>query len=76
MNTLLLKGVWDHMKGDLKAKYAKLTNDDLKYVEGKEGELYGRIEKRLGLTREVVDLIIKEHFEHAMNKSTKAEVKK
>jgi uncharacterized protein YjbJ (UPF0337 family) len=63
MNTLMLKGSWDHLKGSLKEKYAKLTNDDLKYVEGKEEELYGRIQKRLGVTKEHVEQIIKEHYE-------------
>lgn len=76
MNTQLLKGSWDHLKGELKQKYAKLTDDDLKYVEGKEEELYGRIQKRLGMTRELVDLMIKEHYEHAKDKTKKPEMKK
>jgi uncharacterized protein YjbJ (UPF0337 family) len=76
MNTLLLKGNWDHLKGELKKKFGKLTDDDLTYVEGKEEELFGRIQKKLGLTREVLDLIIKEHAEHAKKKSAKHEVKK
>ncbi len=42
------------MKGTLKQKYADLTDDDLKYTEGKEEELVGRIQKKTGKTREQV----------------------
>ena len=40
------------MKGKLKQKYADLTDDDLKYEEGKDDELYGRLQQRLGKTKE------------------------
>lgn len=52
MNTQTLKGSWHELKGKLKQKYADLTDDDLLYVEGKEDELYGKIQKRLGKTKE------------------------
>jgi uncharacterized protein YjbJ (UPF0337 family) len=48
MNALQLKGNWNIIKGKLKQKYAELTEDDLIYVEGKERELIGRIQKRTG----------------------------
>lgn len=54
MNSLQLKGTWNEAKGKLKQKYAKLTNDDLAFVEGKEEELYGRLQKRLGKTKEEI----------------------
>lgn len=47
---LNIKGNWDELKGKLKQKYAKLTDDDLLFVEGKENELLGRLEKKLGQT--------------------------
>ncbi len=40
------------MKGKLKQKYAELTDDDLTFVEGKEDELMGRLQQRLGKTKE------------------------
>ena len=55
MNTLQLKGNWNVVKGKLKQKYAQLTDDDLKYVEGKENELFGRLQKRTGRTREELE---------------------
>lgn len=45
---LIIKGNWDELKGKLKQKYAKLTDDDLLFVEGKEEELLGRLEKKVG----------------------------
>ncbi len=54
MNKLQIKGSWNEMKGKLKQKYANLTNDDLTYVEGKEDELFGRLQKSLGKTKEQI----------------------
>jgi uncharacterized protein YjbJ (UPF0337 family) len=53
MNKLKVKGDWNITKGKLKQKWAKLTDDDLQYVEGKNDELLGRIQKRTGETREL-----------------------
>jgi uncharacterized protein YjbJ (UPF0337 family) len=56
--TEILKGNWNQVKGKLKKKYADLTDDDLLYVEGKEDELYGRLQKKLGKTdREIRELL-------------------
>ncbi len=55
---LKVKGDWNTAKGKLKQKYAELTDDDLLYVEGKEDELYGRLQKRLGKSREEVEKIL------------------
>lgn len=59
-NKLKIKGTWNEAKGKLKQKYAELTDDDLLYVEGKEDELYGRMQKRLGKSREEVEKILEE----------------
>lgn len=53
-----LKGNWNIMKGKLKQQYAELTDDDLQYVEGKEDELLGRIQKRTGKTKQEVKRFI------------------
>ena len=47
---LNLKGNWNIIKGKLKQSYGELTDDDLKFVEGQEDELVGRIQKRVGAT--------------------------
>ncbi len=60
MNTLQLKGNWNIVKGKIKQKFAHLTDDDLQYVEGKEDELIGRIQKRTGRTKEQVEEMLDE----------------
>lgn len=47
-----IKGNWNIIKGKLKQQYGQLTDDDLAYVEGKEDELIGRIQKSTGETKE------------------------
>jgi uncharacterized protein YjbJ (UPF0337 family) len=54
MNTTELKGNWNELKGKLKKSYADLTDDDLLYEEGREDELYGRLQQRLGKSKEEV----------------------
>ena len=60
MTTLEIKGDWNITKGKLKQKWAKLTDDDLQYTEGKQEELLGRIQKITGETREMVEKTITE----------------
>src|SRR6266700_2066945 len=52
MTKLELKGNWNEVKGKLKQKYSQLTDDDLTFTEGKEDELLGRLQQKLGKTKE------------------------
>ncbi len=52
MTDLNLKGTWNQISGKLKQKYAQLTDDDLTFADGKEDELMGRLQTRLGRTKE------------------------
>ncbi len=54
MNDLTIKGNWNELKGKLKQKYSELTDDDLAFTEGKEDELFGRLQKRLGKTKDEI----------------------
>jgi uncharacterized protein YjbJ (UPF0337 family) len=49
---LQIKGSWNEVKGKLKQKYGQLTDDDLSFAEGKEDELLGRLQRRLGKSKE------------------------
>lgn len=49
---LQLKGNWNEIKGKLKQKYGQLTDQDLVFASGKEDELLGRLQKRLGRTKD------------------------
>jgi uncharacterized protein YjbJ (UPF0337 family) len=59
MNKLGIKGEWNEVAGKLKQKYAELTDDDLLLEEGKEDELLGKLQKRLGKTKEQIHGLIK-----------------
>jgi uncharacterized protein YjbJ (UPF0337 family) len=52
MDKLSIKGNWNEVAGKLKQKYANLTDDDLLFAEGKEEELLGRLQAKLGKTKE------------------------
>ena len=54
MNTETMAGSWKQLKGKIKEKWGKLTDDDLKIVEGKQDQLAGIIEKRYGCAKEQV----------------------
>lgn len=58
MNELEIKGNWNEASVKLKQQYANLTDDDLLLVKGKEEELLGRLQKKLGKTKEEVKKII------------------
>jgi uncharacterized protein YjbJ (UPF0337 family) len=59
-NLTELKGNWIETKGKIKQKFANLTDDDLLLVEGKEDELYGRLQVKLGKTKEEIHKVISE----------------
>lgn len=51
---LKLSGNWNDLKGKVKKQYASLTDDDLLYEDGKDDELVGRIQKKIGKTKDEV----------------------
>jgi uncharacterized protein YjbJ (UPF0337 family) len=51
MNEDILKGKWKEIKGGIKEKWGKLTDDDLAQVEGKEEQLLGLLQKRYGYAK-------------------------
>jgi uncharacterized protein YjbJ (UPF0337 family) len=58
MNTLSMKGNWKEVSGKLKQQFANLTDDDLLFVEGKEEELLGKLQQKLGKTKEEIRKLI------------------
>jgi uncharacterized protein YjbJ (UPF0337 family) len=58
MDTVIMKGNWKEMSGKLKQRYANLTDDDVLFAEGKEEELLGRLQKKLGKTKEEIRKVI------------------
>ncbi len=61
MNNLTqMKGNWNETKGKLKQKFAMLTDSDVLLVEGKQDELLGRLQVKLGKTKEEIHKLISE----------------
>ena len=58
MNKLEMKGSWNELKGKLKQQYGNLTDDDLVFSEGKEDEVLGRLQKKLGKSKDEVRQMI------------------
>ena len=52
MDKLELKGKWNEIKGKVKQAQANLTDDDLRYEEGKDDELLGRLQQKLGKSKD------------------------
>ncbi len=52
MNTDQLKGNWKQMKGRLKERWGKLTNDDLTRIDGEREVLVGRMQERYGWAKD------------------------
>ncbi|MDM8159590.1 CsbD family protein [Labilibaculum sp. K2S] len=58
MNKTELKGNWKEQKGKLKKKFAFLTENDLMFEEGKQEEMLGKLQIKLGKTKEELYKII------------------
>ena len=58
MNKLQIRGSRNELKGKLKQQYGNLTDDDLVFSEGKEDELLGRLQKKLGKSKDEVRQMI------------------
>jgi uncharacterized protein YjbJ (UPF0337 family) len=58
MNTTEVKGNWNEQKGKLKQKFANLTDNDLLFEEGKKDEMLGKLQVKLGKTREEMQKVI------------------
>jgi uncharacterized protein YjbJ (UPF0337 family) len=58
MNTIEAKGNWNEQKGKLKKKFGYLTDNDLMFKEGRKEEMLGKLQIKLGKTKdELVKLI-------------------
>jgi uncharacterized protein YjbJ (UPF0337 family) len=53
-NSTEIKGNWNELKGKIKQKYAELTEDDLTYEEGKDDEMWGKLQQKIGKTKKEI----------------------
>lgn len=60
MNEDILRGQWTQLKGKVRGKWGKLTNDDLDQIQGRAQQLIGRIQERYGIARDEAERQVKE----------------
>jgi uncharacterized protein YjbJ (UPF0337 family) len=60
MNKEIVKGSWNEQKGILKQRFAELTDNDLLFAEGKKDEMIGKLQIKLGKTKEEMEQIFQE----------------
>lgn len=59
MDTAMINDSWEEQKEKLKQKFAKLTDNDLLYIDGKKAEMMGRLQIKLGKSKEELSKIFK-----------------
>ena len=64
MNTDILEGKWHEIKGNLKAKWGKLTDDDMMKIEGNHEELYGLLQKKYGMNKDEIEKQLEDIVKH------------
>jgi uncharacterized protein YjbJ (UPF0337 family) len=52
MNSDQLQGKWKQIKGSVKERWGKLTDDDIDVIAGKQDQLVGKIQERYGIARD------------------------
>jgi uncharacterized protein YjbJ (UPF0337 family) len=60
MNTTQVKGNWNEIKGKLKQNFAELTDNDLMFEEGQKDEMMGKLQIKLGKTKEELESFFEE----------------
>lgn len=60
MNKDIFQGNWEEVKGKMKQQWGKLTDDDLKQLEGSQQEIYGKLQKHYGYSKEEAEKAVKD----------------
>ncbi|MFY9842420.1 MAG: CsbD family protein [Terriglobales bacterium] len=74
MNSDQMKGKWKQMKGSVKERWGKLTDDDLDVIDGQQDQLIGTIQERYGIAREAAQKQVDE-WNKAANRQAEVEPK-
>jgi len=69
MNADVMKGKWHQLKGDVKQRWGKLTNDDLDRVDGDSEKLVGRLQERYGYARDQAKKEVDDFFDRHVPKA-------
>jgi uncharacterized protein YjbJ (UPF0337 family) len=72
MNSDQMKGKWKQLKGSVKERWGKLTDDDLDVIDGQSEQLVGKVQERYGIAREAAQKQVDEWNASARETSTEA----
>jgi uncharacterized protein YjbJ (UPF0337 family) len=75
MNTDVLKGKWQQLKGEAKVQWGKLTDDDLDQIEGNTEKLIGKVQERYGYARDRAEQEVDSWFNRDTTAHTGREVR-
>ena len=67
MNWDQIEGNWKKIKGEVKARWGKLTDDDLDIIEGKREKLVGKLQEKYGYTKEKAESLADEWSDEKKN---------
>lgn len=60
MNSDVLRGKWNQIKGEIKQQWGRLTDDEIAQIEGQRDELVGKIQEKYGYAREEAEAEVDE----------------
>jgi uncharacterized protein YjbJ (UPF0337 family) len=63
MNWDTIKGQWKQVKGKVKEKWGKLTDDELDVIDGRKDQLIGKVQEKYGYTRDQAEREVDSYFE-------------
>lgn len=55
MNKDIFAGSWEEIKGKMKKTWGRLTDDDIEQIKGNQQEIYGKLQKHYGYTKEQIE---------------------
>jgi uncharacterized protein YjbJ (UPF0337 family) len=76
MNSDQLKGKWKQVKGSVKERWGKLTDDDIDVINGQHEQLIGKVQERYGIAREVAQKQVEEWNARVVSESDVQERRK
>jgi uncharacterized protein YjbJ (UPF0337 family) len=72
MNWDQLEGKWKQLKGSVKTRWGKLTDDDLETIAGHKDQLVGTIQERYGIHKEEAEQQV-EHWNQTLREENNSE---
>jgi len=70
MNTDVLRGKWNQMKGQVKSKWGQLTDDELMQINGDKDKLIGKLQQKYGRTKDEISREVESFFKQFDTQST------